>query len=426
MRTALRRPGDALLPPPGTRGRLKAPRPPLTSMALRGLSAGAACLLLSAVPFVAALPPSTAPWGAWNVETVAFLESVFPLEGEGGIAIDGGGTPHVLTIISPTQGAHYSKIAGPLWSTELFERFSAFGSPSTDAAGDIHGTIHTEDRRTLSEVTWTDGGVEIDVIESLTPGNQVMASAIHFDGAGQTHITYGTTSGTLEYATRAGNSWVKETITTGWFHASAVDEFGGVHVAFERLDRVDYAYRAPTGGWTIEQVPSCYWYVSVAADSQGHPHVSCQNLTKGLVYMRHTGAAGWVEEVLVNPLATTLHATRDIGYQSDIALDGADRPHITFHNRNTFSSFDPTRGGSLTYAMKTSAGWAYEEIDRLEGNTGHASSIAIDEFDRPHVAYTRVRYSNSVPCLPSSLTCLDLKYATPVVVVPNDHGLGLV
>lgn len=391
-----------------------------------GTRAVAACLLLAAIPLTSALPLGTAPWGAWSVETVALADSVVTLEGEGGVALDGFGAPHILAVLSPTRGTHYSKVAGPSWSSESFEPFSTFGSPATDSDGVVHGTIHTQGRTILSLVTWTSDGTSREVVDTLASGDEIRTSAIHFDAAGREHITYGTAGGSLKYATRtAPGPWTIETVTTGHFHKSAVDKLGGVHVAFERSNRVDYAFRTPAGGWTIQQVPTCYWYVSVAADSQGHPHIACQNLTKGLVYTRHTGAQ-WVEEVLVNSLATTRHTVANIGYESDIALDSEDRPHITFHNRNTFSSFDPTRGGSLTYATKTGSGWVFEELDRLDGNTGAVSSIVVDDFDRPHLSYLRISYGNSVPCLPGSLTCFDLKYATPVVAVPNDHGLGLV
>lgn len=91
-------------------------------------------------------------------------------------------------------------------------------------------------------------------------------------------------------------------------------------------------------------------------------------------------------------LASTLYASKgwdiqtvdnsgDTGYYSSIAYDSQGYPHIVYYNSST---------RSLMYARWTGEGWQCETIQQSSYSYyfyGQYCSIAIDDEDKPHVAY---------------------------------------
>jgi hypothetical protein len=130
------------------------------------------------------------------------------------------------------------------------------------------------------------------------------------------------------------------------------------------------APQSPSGYWYTETVDSAGWvgrYTSLALDGSNRPHISyCDDTHTALKYAWHDGTAWHIESV---------DSSGYMGGVTSLALDGSGRPHISY-----FYDLD------LKYAWYDGASWHVETVDG-DGVVGSDNSLALDGAGRPHISY---------------------------------------
>ncbi|MCK5291238.1 MAG: hypothetical protein KAR39_04370 [Thermoplasmata archaeon] len=140
-----------------------------------------------------------------------------------------------------------------------------------------------------------------------------------------------------------------------------------------------------SGDWILEEVagignPGGAWSprlgdrTSIAVDSMGMPHIAYRNLeTKEINYSYKDTTGKWHTETVVRS------DTGGLGVA--LALDLNDRPLICYQNLTM-----PTGMQGLSCAFSEGSGWRHETVDSTPYAGSHIS-LALDSFDRPHLAY---------------------------------------
>jgi hypothetical protein len=128
--------------------------------------------------------------------------------------------------------------------------------------------------------------------------------------------------------------------------------------------------------WNIETVDAggnMGQYNSLALDGQNRPHISYMEYLSAasgnLKYATWTGSTWAIE---------TVDTRGNVGRYTSVAVDGQGYPHISYYYGS--SGFD------LKYARWNGSQWLTEAVDTT-GNVGLYTSIALDGQGRPHIAY---------------------------------------
>lgn len=110
-------------------------------------------------------------------------------------------------------------------------------------------------------------------------------------------------------------------------------------------------------------------HASLALDAANRAHISYYNATSGdLMYARWTGST-WSIGVV--------DSAGDVGRYSSLALDSTGDAHIAYYDAGN---------GDLKYASGSGAGWTIAIVDGV-GDTGQFASLAFDQSDQPHISY---------------------------------------
>jgi hypothetical protein len=108
---------------------------------------------------------------------------------------------------------------------------------------------------------------------------------------------------------------------------------------------------------------------SIALDSNDYPHISYYDSTNGdLKYARSTGST-WITE--------TVDASGIVGKYTSMVLDRDDYPHISYYDETN---------GNLKYARGEGSAWNIRTVDS-PGNVGRYTSISLDRNEYPHISY---------------------------------------
>jgi hypothetical protein len=181
-------------------------------------------------------------------------------------------------------------------------------------------------------------------------------------------------------------TWLIETVdsegSVGQYNSLALDADGNPHISYHDDTKADLKYACRDGsGWHVQRVDSTGKvgeYTSVAVAALGYPHISYAtafwNWEPVLRYARWDGGTWRIEVV------DSIYQ-RVIGRHSSLVLDGADRPHICYEDRDHFT---PT--SRLKYARWDGEAWQYEVVEE-GGSVGDHASLVLDELGRPHVSY---------------------------------------
>lgn len=130
----------------------------------------------------------------------------------------------------------------------------------------------------------------------------------------------------------------------------------------------------PPPSWHTEVVDARrmfedFTHRSVALDSQGRPHVAAGY--QELYHIWHDGVSWQFEVVDAGPW---------VGRWASLALDSADRPHISYYDWNNTC---------LKYAHWDGATWQTQAVE-CDGNVGWDTNLVLDDADHPHISYTKV------------------------------------
>ncbi len=127
--------------------------------------------------------------------------------------------------------------------------------------------------------------------------------------------------------------------------------------------------RASAASWTVSVVDSLGnvgAYSEIAVDAAGRPHISYEDATtQSLKHAWHDGVAWNLE---------TVRAVGCTEIFTSLALDSLGRPHIAYHSC-----------GSLNHSWWTGIAWIHETVS--SPSVGRHNSLALDSADRPRISY---------------------------------------
>jgi hypothetical protein len=304
-----------------------------------------------------------------------------------------------LTLVAGLGFILAAAAAGPEWYTATVDDDGPVGmmcNIALDAADRPHIVYHDRgstgpESRGVKYAYYDGAGWRITKVET---GDLGQYCDITIDSEGHPHISYNkcfdwiTCRGQLKYAYYDGARW----------HTEVVDDSGyaGLHtsIALDSLDRPHIAHREKLADFNGSLKHSYYdgsswhteivetgadlgYHTSIAIDSRDKPHISYHYDNHDtwdcrLKYARYDGTSWHVE---------TVDNSRGTGKHTSLALDAADRPHISYNEDLTLC---------LKYAYFDGSRWQIEVVD--PDDVDHLTSIALDGAGRPHISYCEEIY----------------------------------
>jgi hypothetical protein len=334
----------------------------------------------------------------WHIEIVDSYEDVGKYDSfaHTSLALDRLGRPHISYFHHRT-GAEFelkhAKYDGVVWQIETVDDVGYAGGYNSLALDGSalprisYFTQYFEGDRQI-RYAWHDGTTwHVEIIANwlgdLRDYNEQNSLAL--DDAGYPHIAYWNWEGELQYAWRDGENWQIGTIDNQGNGASAIslalNGFGHPCVGYvaDELNELRYAWYDGTDWYTetINSVGQVGRDASLALDKSGRPHITYSyrdRLNDDLMYVWYDGSFWYTEKVD--------EASR-VGDFSSLALDGGGRPHISYSEHEI-----PFWDYFLKYAWHDGAAWHKEVVsDSGEMEAAVHLSLALDEFDRPHISY---------------------------------------
>ena len=182
---------------------------------------------------------------------------------------------------------------------------------------------------------------------------------------------------------------------TGMFTSSAIDDQGGIHIAYydDGEGKIMYAYNY--GGTSWAKCPVDYIgsgatvgiSTSIQVDSEGGIHISYSGWdSHDLRYAYNISETHYNQK---NWNIVTVDSTGDVGYHSSLALDSNGFVHIAYEDY----SYADTWGSKLKYATNingnatnvTGDSWQIQNTNMPSGS-GLFNSIALDSEDRIYIS----------------------------------------
>ncbi|MHA2163642.1 MAG: PKD domain-containing protein [Candidatus Thorarchaeota archaeon] len=248
-----------------------------------------------------------------------------------------------------------------------------------------HDPPKTLDAPTPPSVNWV---VEIADSQAYTGVHASLA----IDSNDIPHIAHQGPGSSLSYTRKDNGTWSSEIVDNsdlvGEFPSISLDSGGRVHISYAPLEpmlwipedppppqakdkSLRYAVRDNTG-WTRMVVDDSVWagFTSLALNSSGTPHISYTDWNKrGLYYAK-----------LVDGAWKTALIDQDGGLESHICVDSKGNPHIVYARYG-----DPWK--EVYYAKYSGGSWHTEHLGAGGYFIAHIS-MAMDDFDRPHVTWS--------------------------------------
>ena len=300
------------------------------------------------------------------------------------LVLDGAGRPHISYYNSSLSALQYAYYDGTAWLTETVDQDPAWrylgrcSSLDLDSAGRPHISYDGYyNEHGYLKYAYNDGSSwQVQVVDDVW---SVSDGSLKLDAADRPHVSYH--DGSIgRYAWYDGTAWHYEEAGMGGSRSLALDATGRPHIASYNATSWDLQYSYYDGAqWLAETVDSAGnvgEQPSLALDSSGRPHISYVDITNGdIKYAWHDGTV-WQFEVVDDDIAN--HGYID-GYNTSLALDALDRPHISY--------YDNLRN-CLKYARYDGTAWQKEVVDSVDsGDAGRYSSLQLDAVGQPRISY---------------------------------------
>jgi hypothetical protein len=227
-----------------------------------------------------------------------------------------------------------------------------------------------------------DAGWRTEFVDMIGPvaEDSWTSTSIYVDTSDNTHILYyDFSTDNFKYAFTA--KWEYQvvglvgTLSEPGNRNLALDSFGLPHIAFGGTS----LYHGYFDGslWQFELVdasPTAGGYASIAMDEDDNVYISYYDALAGsgdLKFAFLDKAAGFWT-------IETVDSTGDVGKFTSLALDDSNRPHIAYFDEDL---------DDLMYATKSGSSWNIDTVDDSSGAGGYPS-IAVNSDGEPRIAYT--------------------------------------
>jgi hypothetical protein len=264
---------------------------------------------------LASLDEQSPSWQLYTVNQISAKRGT-------GVALDNQKRPHVFYYTS--QSLLHSYWDGDVWQHETVAPASIYHNGGPMAFIDSNNIIHVFyfDNQFNFGYAWFDDEWTIETIDSN--GDVGDFNSVTFDSSNTPHVIYSVGFSSARYATKTNDQWQIVTLPG-----------------------------------------SSSGYVSIALDSQEHPHMFYNGN-----YYYYDGST-WHHETVSG-----------IGSMSSMTLDFDDQPHISYYYTGD-GSYD------LRYVYKNNGAWQYHIVDPgyQQSKRGWYNTIDIDQNGVLHISY---------------------------------------
>lgn len=322
------------------------------------------------------------------------------------LALDSNGNPHITYVQGYSLA--YASWNGAKWDIETVAAGiymqKVIGSDSSlqiDKNNVAHLSFYDDVNECLKYATRTSGGWIIETVD--TDSQAGIDNSLALNSNGYPCISYRYEDG-LRYASWDGSHWNKETIDVtggdepqyevGKACSLALDSTDAPHISYIDSYRISILKYATFNGssWKIygmsEQACSGYC-TQIAVDPSDNVHIVHNDYTQNVMEYIHFNPKLLPEPSIIpdpppmldpGPYYTANSAAGtplvvDQGYFPSIALDDADNPHVAYSGNY-----------GLMYSYSNGSMWRGEVVD-LSGWLGLYPSIALDANCNPHITY---------------------------------------
>ncbi len=338
-------------------------------------------------------------YASWisNAWTLQIIEEDSYIGRDNSLAFDSQDNPHISYFDDWDGLVRYASLNDGVWTTEaVFGDGLAMDKNNSTSlvfgSGDmpmIAISLGSDPAETLTWLAYKSGGVWYhDQNYDIVGSSGARWPSIAADTGGKPHISYlDYNTGQLHYASLTSwgpDTWMNTIIDSGAQVGQgvsfAMDRFGQPHIAYMDLTNRIMKYATQSfGTWQtsvvdVDGMKPAHGH-ALAVDSTGTPHIAYSDTSAKKIMYATLNPSGWTAEVVADDTGP------DIEKYISLAFDGADDPHISFHD----SSYTAI---NLQYAYKAAGIWTVSVVDVLPvGITGLYNSIAIDSSGKPHISY---------------------------------------
>lgn len=313
--------------------------------------------------------------GVWEIETVDMM-----MPHGISLAIDSTNKPHIAYQTSTPDGpdywVSYAYFDAQIWDIQNLDDTGHEALPPSVACLDLDSAdqphVMFNDMTTGDWLyTYFDGSAW----QALDMAGLHGASSMVLDADDRPHIAY--TGGGLHYAWHNRTEWLSEEIGADLpviMPDVALSGSSTPHIAYYNWED-DHAALASfvEGEWEYYNAPCITNGTApdAACMSTGMPAFTFYNSSaQELWYEYFVKGSGWQHQVP--------DSDGNVGKGSSLAFDSLNHPHISYYDQDNYD---------LKYAYLDGIEW---HIQTIEGNgiiSGDISSIAIDSYDRPSIAF---------------------------------------
>lgn len=331
---------------------------------------------------------------AWYNGTIWMTQTVDSGTGVGkytSLALDSSDNPHISYNDEPNGVLKYARWTGGAWITQPVDGSGNVGQHTSlvvDSFGDPHIGYYDQANHDLKYARWTGSTWVSQTVES--DGMVGQCASLALDGNGHPHVSYyHAISNTIKYARWAGSVWTIGAVDScgsgvGGCTSLALESTAPYtpHVSYYDGGARDLKYaRWADGVWMTQTVDSggiVGEYNALALGGDGYPRISYYDATSDSLKYAWFDGTSWLSETVDSGLG--LGGSGAGGGHTSLALDGEDRPHISYYDAND---------GDLKYAWYNSTTWMTQTVDRALGNDGGYASLALVSAApyTPYVSY---------------------------------------
>ena len=345
----------------------------------------ALALFLSTAPIAYTAEPLPSA-GGWQTECVDCPRQFINMT-DRSLRLDAEGHPHVAY-----GGDHlyYAWSDGVDWHIETVddgEWVGEYASLALDSADRPHISYYDSSNGDLKYARYDGLEWHIEIVDS--EGDGKYSTSLALDVTDHPHISYiafQSDDHELKYAWHNGVDWHVEVVDTDGMGDTmlVLDEKDQPHIAYLVFSsgsydsKLKYAWRDGTN-WHNDMIEYYADSVSLALDGMGRPHIAYimndyfHGIWSSLGYVWNDGTS-WHSETIENSYSYL--GLVELSSLS-LALNGAGQPCTSYSN---------PPGGDLKYAWRDGTGWHIETVDSQGDDLG-ATSLALDGVDRPHISY---------------------------------------